>query len=149
MSSKPLSLTSLDLATTHLTKAVRSARIAEAFAAPGHDMAEQIPQYAGAAADGIGNALNILQQLGGTATHLPQPEPIPLDKLDTPDVRALRDGLRALLPIAERVDASRGRALPPSMDVPPGASRGHDVADSLAMFVARLDMEIKGPVGRE
>jgi hypothetical protein len=64
-----------------------------------------------------------------------------LAALDTPDVRALLAGLEALLPVAERVDASRGRAGESVV----GGSAGFDVAEDLAQMIARLSLEIHGP----
>ena len=66
---------------------------------------------------------------------------VPFHLLDTPDVRALAAGLRELLPIAERIDAARGRALAEVV----GGSAGLDLAEDLAQMVARLELEAFGP----
>lgn len=66
---------------------------------------------------------------------------VPFHQLDTPDVRALAAGLRELLPLAERIDAARGRALAEVV----GGSAGLDLAEDLAQMVARLELEAYGP----
>lgn len=55
--------------------------------------------------------------------------------------RALAAGLRELMPLAERIDAARGRALPEVV----GGSAGLDLAEDLAQMVARLELEAYGP----
>lgn len=70
-------------------------------------------------------------------------EPIPFHKLDTPDARELLAGLERLLPVAERLDASRGRSFGEVI----GGSAGCDVAEDLAQLIARLSLEIHGPSG--
>ena len=90
-------------------------------------------------------AREALESLGGAPPPpLDLEVAIPLDQLDTPDTRALLIGLGALLPIAERIDAARGRSLPE----PVGGSAGIDLAEDLAQLIARLELEIYGPSER-
>lgn len=87
-------------------------------------------------------ARNALASMGATPPPpLDLATAIPLDQLDTEDTRALLVGLGALLPIAERIDAARGRSLPE----PVGGSAGVDLAEDLAQMIARLELEIYGP----
>lgn len=79
----------------------------------------------------------------------PKPQPIPLEKLDTPDSRELLDLLRRAQEVAERVDASRGRSLPDSFSLQPGESRGTDLAEKLSQIVLRVRLEVEGPQGRD
>ncbi len=72
------------------------------------------------------------------------PAPIPLHHLNTPDVRALLAGLEALLPVAERIDAARGRTLERVVAGPAGL----DLAEALSQLIARLQLEIHGPSDR-
>lgn len=72
-----------------------------------------------------------------------------LAALDTPQARALLAGLRELLPIAEVVDAQRGRSVGEDAPLLPGESRGTDVAETISELVLRLTRECEGARGRE
>lgn len=86
-----------------------------------------------------------VRALHGAGVEAPQgahtPQPIPLHQLDTPDARALLAGIEELLPIAERIDAARGRAL----ERPVAGARGLDLAEALNQLRHRLRLEIHGP----
>lgn len=75
------------------------------------------------------------------ATSATRREPVPLDRLDTPDVRALLTALEALLPVAERIDAHRGRSVGRVV----GMTAGTDVAYRLGALVAGLRLDLFGP----
>jgi len=72
-----------------------------------------------------------------------------LASLDSPEARELHRRLAELLPLAERVDDSRGRTMGPEYEPQPGESRGTDVAETLSLLVLRLRNETIGPAGRE
>lgn len=86
-------------------------------------------------------ALDLLRELGATGEAPDLSRAVPFHLLDTPDVRRLLAGLRELLPIAERIDAERGRAWPEVV----GGSAGLDLAEAVAQMVARLELEAYGP----
>jgi hypothetical protein len=69
--------------------------------------------------------------------------------LDSPDVRALLTALEAAQVIAERVDASRGRAVAFDVPLSPGESRGTDLAEVISSLCYRLRDEVGGAKGRE
>jgi hypothetical protein len=69
--------------------------------------------------------------------------------LDTPDARELLALLEKAQEVAERVDASRGRALPETIPLLPGESRGTDLAESISELALRVRTEVHGAKGRE
>ena len=131
---------SLTRAATHAHAALKAAGLT-AVMAKREGAAQTIP-WAESARESARAALGELLAAGAEVPdQAPDPAPIPLHQLDTPDVRALAAGLRELLPIAERIDAARGRALPEVV----GGSAGLDLAEDLAQMVARLELEAYGP----
>ncbi len=72
-----------------------------------------------------------------------------LVQLDTPDARELLVLLERAQAVAERVDASRGRAFPAGTPLLPGESLGTDLAESLSLITLRVRLEVEGPKGRE
>lgn len=69
-----------------------------------------------------------------------------LHKIDARDLLVL---LERAQPIAERVDASRGRLLPAHTPLKPGESRGTDLAELISEIARRVRDEVNGPEGRE
>lgn len=90
-----------------------------------------------------------LLQAGYRAEGVPAPKEIPLNRLDTADARDLLELLQRAQEIAERVDASRGRALPTTIPLQPGESYGTDLAESISYLVLRLNAEVNPPKGRD
>jgi hypothetical protein len=87
-------------------------------------------------------AADAIQALGAQPLRdLDVSRDVALEQLDTPDTRALLVALSAALPIAERIDAARGRSLPEAM----GGSAGTDLAEDIGLLIARLELEIHGP----
>ena len=132
----------LDRLQTHAIAAMRAGSRAwhaarEAGSLDGEALAKEARESARAIVGGL-QALGAHEdkQAAAALSH-----PIPFHALDTPDVRQLLAGLEALLPVAERVDASRGRAGESVI----GGSAGFDVAEDLAQMIARLSLEIHGP----
>ena len=105
-----------------------------------------LPFATNAAVDAARSAVGALQQLGATFPNMPAPVPIPLHLLDTPDTRELLERLQAALPIAERIDAARGRSLDEAF---PGDAKGLDLGDAVAALIARMTTEVHGARGRE
>lgn len=142
MSTVAIPSSELDRLQTHAIAAMKASQHAELVARRlgRPDLEEQIDQAAESARAVVGG----LQALGAKAdetTAAALAYPIPFLKLDTPDVRELLAGLQVLLPVAERIDASRGR----SLDEPVGGSAGCDIAEDLAQLIARLELELWGP----
>jgi len=52
---------------------------------------------------------------------------------------------RLALPVAERIDRARGRALPPNFPLAEGETAGCDLAETLGYVALRLETEIHGP----
>lgn len=101
------------------------------------------------AADKCSSAITRLMAAGVPSEAfdgVPDNNPIRLDALNTPDVRALLDAVRALVPLAERVDQARGRWYP---DAPPTDTKGTDLAETLHQLACRLHLEAFGPSGKE
>lgn len=132
----------LDRLQTHAIAALRAAQQAELMARrAGAGTVEALADEAAENARAIVGSLQALgahedKQAAAALAH-----PIPFHALDTPEVRQLLAGLEALLPVAERVDVSRGRAGESVI----GGSAGFDVAEDLAQLIARLSLEIHGP----
>ena len=61
------------------------------------------------------------------------------------DLLALAAGLRVLLPLAEKIDAARGRSLPD----PVAGSCGLDLAEDLVQLLAQVELDLYGPMGKE
>lgn len=57
------------------------------------------------------------------------------------EAQSLAAGLRALLPLAERIDAARGRSLPE----PVAGSAGLDLAEDLVQLLSRVELDLYGP----
>ena len=73
---------------------------------------------------------------------------IPLELLSTPDTRELLRLLEAAQEVAERVDKSRGCALPDVIPLQLGESRGTDLAEIISEIALRVRIEVRGPNGR-
>jgi hypothetical protein len=58
-----------------------------------------------------------------------------------PEAQDLADELRRLLPLAERIDKARGRAL----DRPVAGSAGLDLAEDIVQLLARIELDLHGP----
>lgn len=71
-----------------------------------------------------------------------------LATLNTPAARELLQALEMALAVAERVDAERGRALPPHIPLTQYESRGTDLAEALSNLCMRLRWEVSPPTGR-
>lgn len=139
---RPVPAGELDRLQTHAIAAMRAGSRAwhaarSAHSVEGEALANEATENARAIVRGL-QALGACEsdQAAAALSH-----PIPFHALDTPDVRALLAGLEALLPVAERVDASRGRAGESVI----GGSAGFDVAEDLAQMIARLSLEVFGP----
>lgn len=128
-----------DLALGHLDGACVNGQLAQHHARRSGAAGAQ--EHAALAVDGIRLAEGLLRAAGATRPDAPAPQPIPLHQLDTPDARALLAGLEELLPIAERVDARRGRTIRRKN----GQAEGGDVAAYLNQLRHRLMLEIHGP----
>jgi hypothetical protein len=132
----------LDSLQTHAVAALDSSMVSQALhARSGNPKGEEMAR---STTESVRAMVGILQRLGAhedqqSAAALAQP--IPFHALDTPDVRQLLAGLEALLPIAERVDAARGRA---GAEVV-GGSAGFDLAEDLVQLIARISLEVHGP----
>lgn len=72
-----------------------------------------------------------------------------LARLDSPEARELHRRLTDLMPLAEAVDAGRGRTMGEDYEPMPGESRGTDIAETLSLMVLRLKNETQGPRGRD
>lgn len=132
----------LDSLQTHAVAALESSMVSQALhARSGNPKGEEMAR---SATENVRAMVGILHQLGAhedqqAAAALAHP--IPFHALDTPDVRQLLAGLEALLPVAERVDAARGRA----GEVVIGGSAGLDLAEDMAQLIARISLEVHGP----
>ena len=141
----------LDRIAGSVNSALRAARVAEHLATS-TDAAEVATAhtFARSAGDAAASALSDLCRMGATVPGLPHSsKPIPLDKLDTPHVRELLAAMEAALPLAGRIDADRGRAMPVGQELSPGEPRGVDLADAVYEIVQRLRIEVHGPGGRD
>lgn len=104
--------------------------------------AQEADEFLLLALDSLRQARGALREAGATPpVGARPPQPLPLHQLDTADTRALLAGVEALLPIAERIDAARGRA----MEKPIAGRRGLDLAATVGELAARLRLEIHGP----
>ena len=142
-------LAGLNRAASHVNTAMRSAMLAE-HCATSDDAGERVQavQAANVAATEAGKALALLLATGARPAKIPEPEPVPLHLLDTPDARELLALLRQAVTVAERLDQARGRAMPPNVELLPEETRGLDFAEALADLSLRLEMEIFGPPDR-
>ena len=149
----------LDRAALHIRRAQIAAGMAQAIAISRPETARE---QAGRASDAAGRALAVLcDGLGATCpsiddaegdsdTQTPSGETLDLrgldalDRLDTPETRALLAALEAALPVAEAVDEQRGNVLPGRIETPPGETRGIDLAESVGELVLRLRRELFG-----
>lgn len=138
----PVPAGELDRLQTHAIAAMRAGGRAwhaarEAGSLEGEALAKEARENARAIVGGLQRlGAHESDQAAAALAH-----PIPFLKLDTPSVRELLAGLEALLPVAERVDAERGRSLPEVV----GGSAGLDLAEDLAQLIARLSLELYGP----
>jgi len=138
----PVPAGELDRLQTHAIAALRAAQHAELMARRAGE--GTVESMADEAAENARAIVGSLQRLGAHESEQAAAalaHPIPFLKLDTPNVRELLAGLKALLPVAERVDAERGRSLPEVV----GGSAGMDLAENLAQLIARLSLELYGP----
>lgn len=137
-------MTENDVLASRLHRAMRAARLAQLYGSQGN--ATGAEQEARKAGDETQAALKTVLDRGGKVDTLPEPQDdlSVLFVLDSPNSRTLLDGLKSLLPIAERVDAERGRSLPEVV----GGSAGVDLAEDLAQLIARLELELYGPSDR-
>ena len=145
----------LDRVAVHLRAAQLNAGRAQVLAR--HDAA-QAAEFAGIAGEAARRALVIVtSDLGATMPPI-QPggeagkEPTGLDlgalaSLDTPTARELLTLLEAATVCAERLDAERGRVLPPHIALQPGETTGVDFAESVNELAQRLRGEVFGRTG--
>lgn len=146
-----LSLPALDRVAGHVHAAMRAARLAQYLATPGAaepEEAAQAAERAGDAATEASAALGLLDGMGARPVASPVAEPIPLALLDTPDARELLALLRQAVPVAERLDRARGRALPAGAELLPEETHGLDLAETLSELALRLKIEVEGPTDR-
>ena len=144
---KRLDLAQLDRAMTFAHEGHRFTLLAYALTRTGDALDTQAAHEAlEQGTDNIANCVRTLKDLGGDVHTYRKAEPIPLDRLNTPDVRALLDGLRGLVPLADRIDEARGRSLDEAF---PGDVKGLDLADALHSLVLRLEGEVCGPKGKD
>ncbi|MBB6054114.1 hypothetical protein [Armatimonas rosea] len=141
-STKPVPAEELDRLQTHAIAAMRAGSRAwhaarECGSLEGEALAKEARENSRAVVRGL-QTLGACEsdQAAAALAH-----PIPFHALDTPDVRQLLAGLEALLPVAERVDAARGRACAEVI----GGSAGLDLAEDLVQLIARISLEIHGP----
>lgn len=140
--------------TQHLAGAVRAVVAAQESALTAYALCQRSNPAAASdaaqdAADKATDALRRLRAAGAPPEAfdgVPDSNPLRLDQLDTPDVRALLDGVAALLPLAEKVDQARGRWYP---DAPASDTKGTDLAETLHLLACRLHLEVYGPSGKE
>lgn len=140
-------LPDLDRIAGHVHAAQRAARAAHYLLTNPEkrdDLPDPAPQV-NEAGDETSAALRILATLGARRLALPVAAPIPLAQLDTPDVRELLRMVREALPVAERIDRARGRALEPDQ---PFEVLGLDLAETLEHLAIRLETEVHGPTDR-
>jgi hypothetical protein len=72
-----------------------------------------------------------------------------LASLSSPTAAEILDRLRRdLLPLAERLDAERGHAMPDEYVPLPGESRGTDVAEAISLLILQLKRDVEGARGR-
>jgi hypothetical protein len=71
-----------------------------------------------------------------------------LASLSSPLAAEMLDRLRDLLPLAEKLDAERGNAMPEEYTPAPGESRGTDVAESISLLILHLKRDVEGARGR-
>lgn len=137
-------VTEEDVLASRLHRAMRAARLAQLYGSQGDATGAELE--ARKAGDETQAALKTVLDRGGKVDTLPEPQDdlSVLMVLDSPNSRELLAGLKALLPVAERVDAERGR----SLDEVVGGSAGLDLAEDLAQMIARISMEIHGVTGK-
>lgn len=118
------------------------------FGACWRDGAHQEADDAAARIDQLSHQLHARLALAGYPLGVPEQasglDLRTLAALDTPEARELLAGLQSLLPLAEEVDAQRGRVAPPAL---PGEPTGTDYAESVAGLALRLLREVEGPRG--
>lgn len=115
---------------------------------PDEGRTAQAKKEADRAKESAGNALGMLQREGARPAALPAPKDIPLELLDTPENRELLAALDAVVALAEKVDAQRGRSLPEAARLHPDDTRGIDLAEDLNQIRARVYMEVHGATGK-
>ena len=139
---RPVPAGELDRLQTHAIAAMRAGSRAWHAARSAHSLeGEALSNEATENARAIVRGLQALGACESDQAAAALSHPIPFHALDTPDVRDLLTGLERLLPVAERVDAARGRAGESVI----GGSAGFDVAEDLAQMIARLSLEVFGP----
>ncbi|MES2463620.1 MAG: hypothetical protein V4671_23850 [Armatimonadota bacterium] len=111
-----------------------------------HEAQEHRLEAQGAAAEALGTLRDLKAE---TAEPVLPVRPLDLLQLDTPDSRRLLALLEEAQAVADRVDASRGRALPADIPLQPGESRGTDLAESISYIALRVRGEVRGPQGRD
>jgi hypothetical protein len=135
----------LDRIAGHVYAARRAALLTH-YLITNQENADDLPnpaKPASEAAEQTGAALRLLDSLGARPALVPvSRNPIPLAQLDTPDVRELLRLVREALPVAERIDKARGRALDAGS---PFAVLGLDLAEEFEHLAIRLETEIFGP----
>jgi hypothetical protein len=139
-------LADLDRVAGHVHASLRAARLVQFLGTDDEtdpaDALRLMTEHGTIAGDEAGAALGLLSDMGARPAAIPAAEPIALDKLDTPDVRELLRLVREALPVAERIDKARGRALAPGQ---PFAVLGVDLAEEFEHLAIRLETEIFGP----
>jgi hypothetical protein len=143
------SRTELSRALGHCVKALKYARWARGLAKKGRTLTAEAEQALTVAGDEVAAAIQGMQGQGIQPDALPDPEPLSIDQLDTSDTRLLLRLLEQAQEVAERVDASRGRVLPPYVPLQPGESQGTDLAEAISYLRLRVSLEVHGPAGRE
>lgn len=149
-------LLDLDRIATHVSEAQQLAATVQALTLPGQPLerAGMATGLAEQAASAAGHALAGLQRLGARLAPVnpgasPAAVPVPLHLLDTPDTRRLLALLEEAQQVAERIDRERGRTVGEEMELPPGQSRGTDLAETISEIALRVRTEVHGPKGRE
>jgi hypothetical protein len=148
MNNAPLSR--LDQIAARVDAAMKSALVCSMLLAlpPDEGRTAHAKKEADKAKEAAGNALALLSREGARPAHLPAPKDIPLELLDTPENRELLAALDAVVALAEKVDAQRGRSLPESARLHPDDTLGVDLAEDLNQIRARVYMEVHGATGK-
>ena len=105
-----------------------------------HSRHQEAEQSASDAAAAAGEARLALESLGAAEPANVPSNPVPLHLLDTAEARELHRRLDELLPLADALDARRGRQINLR-----GRVEGSDVRQTLGRLVARLQLEVYGP----
>lgn len=128
----------LDRAAALCGQAEKMALTAQVYARRGQT--HEAEQSASDTAAAAGEARLLLESLGAaTPAHVPS-NPVPLHLLDIDEARRLLAKVEELLPLADAVDARRGRTMRLR-----GHTEGCDVRVTVERLAARLRLEVHGP----